>query len=132
MMAAENEELLSRPLVFRPVVAPVVTRSKTAPRAFRARACDPPPLGSAPVGGGTNHKKKLRRLEQFAKRKKSWKFHKQATPIRGEDAPNVFEINWAKHYPNCERYRKMWHDALNGSFQDGGRLVDNKLVRNGR
>ena len=26
----------------------------------------------------------------------------------------------------------MWQDALNGSFQDGVRLVDNKLVRNGR
>ena len=26
----------------------------------------------------------------------------------------------------------MWQDALNGSFQDGVRLVDNKLVRNGQ
>ena len=26
----------------------------------------------------------------------------------------------------------MWRDALNGNFQDGVRLVDNKLVRNGR
>ena len=26
----------------------------------------------------------------------------------------------------------MWKDALNGNFQDGVRLVDNKLVRNGR
>ena len=25
----------------------------------------------------------------------------------------------------------MWQDALNGSFQDGVRLVYNKLVRNG-
>ena len=26
----------------------------------------------------------------------------------------------------------MWQDALNGRFQDGVRLVDNKLVRNGQ
>ena len=26
----------------------------------------------------------------------------------------------------------MWQDALNGSFHNGVRLVDNKLVRNGR
>ena len=44
----------------------------------------------------------------------------------------MFEINWAKHYPNCQRYKKMWRDALTGSFQDGARLVDNKLVGNGR
>ena len=41
-------------------------------------------------------------------------------------------INQAKHYPNCERYTKMTKDALNGNFQDGVRLVDNKSVRNGR
>ena len=44
----------------------------------------------------------------------------------------VLNINWAKHYPNCERYKKMWQDALNSSFQDGVRLVDDKLVCNGR
>ena len=58
--------------------------------------------------------------------------HKKATPIHAEEGPNVFEINWAKNYPNCERYIIIWQDALNGSFQDGVRLVDNKLVRNGR
>ena len=81
---------------------------------------------------GDEEKEKLRRLERFAKIKKSWKSHKKTTPIHGEDAPNVFEINWAKHYPNCERYKKMWQDASNGNFQDGVRLVDNKLIRNGR
>ena len=33
MMAAGKEKLLVRPLVFQVVVAPVVTRSKAAPRA---------------------------------------------------------------------------------------------------
>ena len=133
MMAAEKEELLARPLVFRAVVAPVVTRSKAAPRAQGAPACDPPPLASPPVGeGGKKQKRELRRLERIVKIKKYWKSHKKATPIHGEDALNVFEINWARHYPNCQRYKKMWQDALNGSFQDGVRLVDNKLVRNGR
>ena len=96
-------------------------------------ACDPTPLASALVGGGgTKQKKKLRRLERIAQIKKSWKSHKQATPIDGEDAPNALEIDWAKHYPNCERYKKRWQDALNGSFQDPVRSVDNKLVCNGR
>ena len=131
MMAADKEELLARPLVFWVVEAPVVTRSKAAPRAIEAPACDPPTGASAPVGGGTKQKKKLRTLERIARMKKSCKFHKKATPIHGEDAPNVLEINWAKHYPNCQRYKKMWQDALHGSFQDGVRLVDNKLVRNG-
>ena len=90
MMAADKEELLARPLVFRAVVAPVVIRCKAAPRAIGAPARDPPPLASAPVGGGTKQKKKLRRLERIAKIKKSWKSHKNATPIHGEDAPNVF------------------------------------------
>ena len=58
MMAAEKEELLARPLVFRAVVAPVVTRSKAAPRAQGAPACDPPPLASPPVGGGDEAKEK--------------------------------------------------------------------------
>ena len=119
MMAAEKGELLARHLVFRAVVAPVVTRSKVAPRAQGAPARDPPSLASAPVGGGTKQKRKLRRLERIAKIKKSWKSGKKAAPIHGEDAPNVFEINWARHYPNCQRYKKMWQDALNGSFQDG-------------
>ena len=52
IMAAKKEELLARPLVIRAVVAPVVTRSKAAPRAQGAPACDPPPLASAPMGGG--------------------------------------------------------------------------------
>ena len=68
----------------------------------------------------------------MAKIKKSWKSHKKATPILGENAPNAFDINWAKDYPNCERYKKMWQGAVNGSFQDGVRSVDNKLVHNGR
>ena len=89
MMAAEKEELLARPLVFRAVVAPVVTRSKAAPRAQGATACDPPPLASAPVGGGMKQKRKLRRLERIVKIKKSSKSHKQATPIDGENVPNV-------------------------------------------
>ena len=83
-------------------------------------------------GGQTKQKRKLRGLERIVKIKKSWKSHKKATPIHGEDAPNVFEINWAKHYQNCQRYKQMWQDALNGSFHDVVRLVDNKLVRNGR
>ena len=101
------------------------------PRAIEAPACDLPPRASASVGGGTEQKKKLRRLERITKIKKSWKSHKKATPSHGEDAPNIFEINWAKHYPSCERYKKMWQDALNGTFQDGVRLVNNKLVRTG-
>ena len=134
MVAAKKEELLARPLIFRAIVAPVITRSrsKAAPRANGAPACDPPPQASAPVAGGTKQKKKLPKLERAAKRQKSWKSHKKATPIHGEDAPNAFEINWAKHYPNCERYKKMWKDASNGNLQDGVRLVDNKLVRNGQ
>ena len=127
MMAAEEEEVLARPVVFRAVVAPVVTRSKAAPRAQGAPACDPPPLASAPVGGGTKQKRNLRRLGQRAR-----KPHKKATPIHGEDGPNFVDINWAKHHPNCQHYKNVWQDALNGSFQDGVRLVDNKLVRNGR
>ena len=131
MLAAEKDELLARPLVFRAVVAPVVTRSNAAPRAIEAPACDPPPRASAPVGGGTKQKKKLRRLERIARIRTSWKSHKKATLMHREDAPNAFWINWAKNYPNCHRYKKMWQDALNGSFQDGVRLVDNKLVRDG-
>ena len=57
MMAAEKEELLARPLVFRAVVAPVVTRSKAVPRAIGAPACDPSPLASAPVGGRGSKRK---------------------------------------------------------------------------
>ena len=41
-----------------------------------------------------------------------------------------FEINWAKRYTNFERYRKMSKNALNRNFQDGVRLVVNKLVYN--
>ena len=82
--------------------------------------------------GGTKQKTKLRRLERIVKKQKSWKSHKKATAIHGEDAPNVFERNWAKHYPNCQRYKTMWQDALKGSFQNRVRLVDNNLVRNGR
>ena len=57
MMVAEKEELLARPLVFRAVVAPANTRSKAAPRAHGAPACDPPPLASAPVVGGGRSKR---------------------------------------------------------------------------
>ena len=57
MMAAEKEELLARPLVFRAVVAPVVTRFKAAPHAIGEPACDPPPLASASVGGGRSKRK---------------------------------------------------------------------------
>ena len=58
MMAAGKEELLACPLVFRAVVAPVVTRSKATPRDTGAPACDPPPLASAPVGGWDKAKEK--------------------------------------------------------------------------
>ena len=121
MMAAERGELLARPLAFRAFVAPVVTRSQEAPRAQGAPTCDPPPLDSAPVGGGgggggAKQKRKLRRVERIAKIKESWKSHKKATPVHGEDAPNGFELNWARHYPNCERYKKMWQYASNGRF----------------
>ena len=67
MMAAEKEELLARPLVIRAVVAPVVTRSKAAPRATGAPACDPPPLASAPArGGGGGDEAKEKTLETGA------------------------------------------------------------------
>ena len=56
-------------------------------------------------GGGAIQTKKLRRLGRTAKLKESWKSDKRATPIHWEEAPNVFEIHWAKHYPNCERYK---------------------------
>ena len=59
MMAAEKEELLARPLVFRAVVAPVVTRTKAAPGAQGAPACDPSPLAWAPLGGGRRKRKNL-------------------------------------------------------------------------
>ena len=58
MMAAEKGQLLTRPLAFRAVVAPVVTRSKAAPRAIGAPACDPPPLASAQGGGGGKAREK--------------------------------------------------------------------------
>ena len=72
MMAAEKEEPLARPLVFRAVGAPVVTRSRcnAAPRAQGAPACDPPPRVSATVKGATKQTKKLRKLERIAKIKK--------------------------------------------------------------
>ena len=60
MLAAEKEELLARPLVFRAIVAPVVTRSRAnaAPRAQGAPPCDPPPRAMAPVGGGGRRNRK--------------------------------------------------------------------------
>ena len=67
MMAAEKEELLPRPLVFRAVVAPVVTRSKAAPRAIGAPAYDPPLSGFGSSGGGVRQNKKLWRLERIPK-----------------------------------------------------------------
>ena len=71
MMAAEQETLLARPLVFRAVVAHVVTRyrSHAAPRATEAPACDPPPRASAPVGGGGRRKQKSFEDWQIAKTK---------------------------------------------------------------
>ena len=68
MVAAEKEGLLVRPLVFRAVVAPVATRSRSeaAPRANEAPKGDPPPSGfrsSRGGGGGAKRKKKLLRLE---------------------------------------------------------------------
>ena len=58
MMGAEREQLLARPLVFRPVVAPVVTSSTAAPPATGAPACESPPRASAPVEGGGRSKRK--------------------------------------------------------------------------
>ena len=51
MIAAEKEELLAHPLVFRAVVAPVVTRirSTAALLAQGSPACDPAPQASPPV-----------------------------------------------------------------------------------
>ena len=46
------------------VVAPVVTRSKAAPRAIGPPACDPPPLLSAPVGGGRSKRNNFRNLSE--------------------------------------------------------------------
>ena len=59
------------------------------------------------------------------------------TRSRSREAPRAIavpacEINWAKHYLNGDRYKRMWQDALNGNCQDGGELLDNKLVRKGR
>ena len=56
MMAAGEEELLVRLLVFWAIVAPVVT-SKAAPRAPGAPVCDPPLQAAAPFGGGAKRKK---------------------------------------------------------------------------
>ena len=91
MMAAEKGNLLASPLVFRAVLAPVVTRSRSnaAPRATGVPTCDPAPQASALRGGG-ERTKKLRKLEQIPKISKSWMCHKKATPIHGEDAPNGF------------------------------------------
>ena len=78
--------------VFRAVVAPVVTRSRSnaAPGATGAPACDPAPRALAPGGGGAKRTKELRKLEHIAKISKSWMCHKKGTPIHGEDAPNGF------------------------------------------
>ena len=134
MMAAEKEELLPCPIVFWAVVAPVVTRSrsKAAPRGIGAPACHPSPGAFGSSEGEGIPKKKASKSGANAKIKKSWKSHKNATPIHGKDAPNGFEINWAKHYPKCDRHKQMLQDALNGSVQDRVRLVDNKPGRNGR
>ena len=58
MMAAEEEELLARSLVFRAIVAPVVTRSgsNAAPRVQGVPPCNPPPRAPAPVGEGKKRK----------------------------------------------------------------------------
>ena len=54
MMEVQKEELLSSPAVFRAVVAPVVTisRSDAAPRAQGAPVCYPPSRALAALGGG--------------------------------------------------------------------------------
>ena len=128
VVTAEKEELLARPLVFWLVAAPAVTRfrSTAASWATGAPKCDPPRRTSAPVGGETKQNTKLQRLERIAKIQKSSKSHKRATAIHGDDAPNVFEINWAKGWPNFDGYKKIWQDASKGNFHDGGRLVDKK------
>ena len=57
MMAAEKEELLARPLVFRAIVAPVVTRSRSKAdlRASGAPKCDPSLGLRLRWGGGGLH-----------------------------------------------------------------------------
>ena len=72
MMAAEKEELLARPLVFRANMAPVVTRSKAAPRDQGAPACHPPPLALPPVGGGDEAKEKASETGANCPDKKIW------------------------------------------------------------
>ena len=83
MMAAEKEELPACPLVFRAIVAPVVTRlrSNAAPRAQGLPACDPPPRALAPVGGGgTKRNEKFRKLELMAKIQKVLEVPQEGNP----------------------------------------------------
>ena len=44
----------------------------------------------------------------------------------------MLDLQGAKHYPICDRYKKRWQDAFNGKLPDGVRFVDKKLVLNGR
>ena len=69
MMAAGKEELIARPLVFWAVVAPVGTRSrsKTAPQAIVAPACDTTPRALSLVGGGGERKEKEKSFGSWSK-----------------------------------------------------------------
>ena len=58
MMAAEKAELLARPLLFRAVVAPVVTRSKAAAWAIVGTRVWSTPSGFGSSGGGGRSKRK--------------------------------------------------------------------------
>ena len=73
MMTAEKEDLRPRPLVFRAIVALVVTGScsKAAPRAFGAPARDPAPrLPSGRIYRICNQKKKARQTQNTKQRHK--------------------------------------------------------------
>ena len=97
MMAAEKEQLLARPLVFRAVGVPVVTRprSNAAPRAQGAPACDPPPRALAPVGrGGDEANEKASKTGANCQDKKIMEVPQGGNTYTWGDAPNVFEINW--------------------------------------
>ena len=75
MVAAEEEELLVRPLVFRAVFAPIATRSrsKAAPQANEAPKGDPPPSGfHSSGGGGGKAKDKASKTGVNGKDKKIW------------------------------------------------------------
>ena len=44
----------------------------------------------------------------------------------------VFEKDWGPHYLRCPQYGARWKDALEGKFEAEMRLMDGKLLRNGK